>query len=277
MENTINQIIHNIDSIKNSLEIISTKGIPIIDTYANISTWINMGTAIVSTFIGTVIGTRFTMELFKSQENMRIKEEFRINFYKGYKPLYDKLYYSLLQFKLEVSVAYRVNKESENKYFELKELNLNDRITFNYDLQKVCIKEVIEQASLLNSAMYELSEYIKINKRILIDYTQDLFEEPDVAIRLIKLSIDEIEMNYKEIDFMNNYHKQQDKKELERLKEENKKFIDYINKMGSEIGQNNIEQIKERIESINLGIENEFIGNYFKPKKQKKICKKDKI
>ena len=92
MENTINQIIHNIDSIKNSLEIISTKGIPIIDTYANISTWINMGTAIVSTFIGTVIGTRFTMELFKSQKNMRIKEEFRIIFYKGYKPLYKSLF-----------------------------------------------------------------------------------------------------------------------------------------------------------------------------------------
>lgn len=89
----IDSLNNNIEGINNSLKTILDKdgGVVIHDTYANVSTWVDLGTTLVATIVGAVIAGFITLHLFKKQERMRLKEDFRLNFYKDYEVGYQKL------------------------------------------------------------------------------------------------------------------------------------------------------------------------------------------
>ena len=104
----------DVHSISNSLVKIANNGIPIIDTFAPKATGVN----IVTTILATSFGGWLTLQLFKKQEKMRIREELRISFYKEYNQMYSELYLSLSSLNTKIK---RKNKVVNEDLLYIKE------------------------------------------------------------------------------------------------------------------------------------------------------------
>ena len=269
MTDVIKEVLSDVESIKSSLEILSTKGMPIIDTYANISTWVNMVTAIISTFIGTAIGTRFTMKLFKSQENMRIKEDFRLEFFKKYNSLYRELVEELDDlYKRMQQINQIIEMKNQRELYLIKDptIDYNGKQDWNIDYPKSMLKKQIELSKSIKYKKEKMRKYIKNNKTIYKN-GNELYEEVYIEIDFIFRKFNTISNAYEIIDLDDNPGFLKTEK-IAQQQQHNEVIIDVLNI------DKELEYVIDEMQLIHEKIENEFIGKYFK---QESITNKYKL
>lgn len=263
----IQQVLSDIESIKLSLEALSNKGISIIDTFAPITTGVN----IITTIFATAFGGWVTIQLFKRQEKMRIKQELRLNFFKEYKSIYDRLLKLLSEFQIELFIVNQMNLNYENKYYSLKEKIIDDKRVLEYEHQKELVSKVIDICNNVYKTMEELDDYLASNEIVLRDYKGQLFEIERAEVLLIKTKIGDLIYNYNNIEIINNPMCVEDMEEINRCKKENKKYFDYIVELETEHGQKKVTNLMKNMKKTHSKIEKEFLGKYFKIKWYKKF------
>lgn len=270
MEEIIKQLVSDIESIKLSLEVIVENGIPIVDTFAPISTIVNIVTTIFATTLGGVI----TLELFKRQEKIRIREELKLDFYKHYEKLYKTVLKGFTEYKLEIEkVSKYMSVDSEYNVRNLVEaISTSEDIKENYNFIRDG-KNIIEN---IKYDLQRLEEFME-SKKTITGYEDDKYRE-------IKVEISKYNNNF---ECLNSIY------EIICCYEEKNKLQTGQNKLQTEyctniivvdISQETIndlvgtykrvfkklykkeEEFKsllDKVEKINKEIELEFIGKYF--------------
>ena len=274
MQTDINRLIEKLDVISRELEGFSSAkgGIVIHDTFANVSTWVNLGTTLFATVVGAIIGGYITIILFKKQEKMRIKQELRLAFFKEYKSIYDKLIYLLGEFKSEATVIYDMNSTyNNNNYYSLEEDIIGKKRILQYEHQKELVSKAINLFHQIEKTMDALDDYLECNKIILRDYTGELFEFERAEILIMKTKITYLAHNYNDIDKIHNPLYSADIEEIKKLKLENKQYFDYITTLETKNGEKKVSDLLKKIKNKNSKIEKEFLGKYFKVKWYKKV------
>lgn len=265
----IDSLNNNIEGINNSLKTIldPNGGVVIHDTFAPITTKVTAITTLGTTIVGAIIGTMFTMWLFKKQEKMRIRQELRLAFFKDYKVMYQKLLDLAEEFQTEVSITNNMNKYGQ---YVIEEEIINDKKILMYEDQQYITKNVIKVAKSLSDAMDKLDNYLESNELILEDYNGALFDVERAKITLIKSKIVFLEMNYSDIESKNNSLVIVSEKEINTLKKENKEYFDYILNLEN---QEETTKLLNLMKKTNSEIEKEFLGKYFKVKWYRKIIR----
>lgn len=278
MIDTIQQVLSDIEGIKISLETIAQNGIPIIDTYAPITTWINIGTTIFATAFGGWI----TLQLFKRQERMRIREEIRLEFYKQYEEIYKLLLDEFIEYKEEV---YKLSGlMSKNDKGEIRSFinSINDLILKQEDVKnnyESTMKESIKLITDIKNRLDKLEDFMDSKKTITGYY--------EYKYILIKKQIKEYEDNFGELRFRYNKLCSDSKmaSALEKIGIEEESQIEDETKIKDEIqsynkvlikinSKNNaLELLIKQMQDINQAIEKEFIGEYFEKKKVNFVIK----
>lgn len=232
-------------------------GIPIKDSYAPVETRVN----IITTFIGSIIGTMFTMWLFKKQEKMRIREEKRQDFYKEYKRLYREFTKSIKELDFSINVMKIISQEEE-RAFDLKVKSAFDceqQIVLEHCSYNNILDEVIKASAKTRDALIEIDDLFQENTLILNNYKGKNYNE--IIIYLYWLTY--------HINYLLNYNSKiesqtKDKKYLseDRIKEIIKDYRDTIKRiLDSDLGR-----IAKKIKSVNCDIEHEFLNQYFEKK-----------
>lgn len=153
MENVIQQILLDIESIKLSLEVLANKGIDIKDTFAPIT----FTTTIGATIIGGLIALWGT----KIQEKGRIKNEMRLDRYNQFQNIYNDIYVNINNFvgHMEIIKSTYPDISEWNIYFEQNKL-WNLRIMRSL----ICPLKEIKHLRLRSN---EIHKFIENNKRVL--------------------------------------------------------------------------------------------------------------
>jgi len=275
MQTDISVLIKKLDAINRELEKFSSEngGIVIHDTYANVSTWVNLGATLFATVVGAIIGGYITIILFKKQEKMKIKQELRLAFFKEYKSIYDKLIYLLGEFKTEATVIYDMNStyNNNNNYYSLEEDIIGKKRILQYEHQKELVSKAINLFDQIEKTMDALDDYLECNKIILRDYTGELFKFERAEILIMKTKITYLAHNYNDIDKIHNPLYSADIEEIKKLKLENKQYFDYITTLETKNGEKKVSDLLKKIKNKNSKIEKEFLGKYFKVKWYKKV------
>ena len=247
MKQNINQIINDISSIKYSLESLSTEGLRIIYTYANVSTPLNFTLDLLISIIGTIIGGIVTIKLFKEQEKMRIRQELKLEFFKEYKKLYIEFSDSFCELKLQMN-AIKGLKEIDNLMYGLiQDVN---RI---YVKGSENIKELIDKCKDTYKKIEILSKHIDNNPLIMKKYNKEKYEFVHGSIFLLSKYLEEIDYCLEEFD-KNSYKLYDQKYIIERYEENFHKVIEQSKKM---------DNLNKRINEIHGNMENEFLKKYF--------------
>lgn len=193
------EILSELNVLNENLLILSSKdgGIVIHDTFANISTWVDLGITLFATVIGAVIGGWITIQLFKKQEKMRIKQELRLEFYKGYKPLYKKYIDEIIDLRDTVRSLNLISTQGEELKLKVVDCGGDKRLEYSGK------KDILDKAIALskNSIQYFdiMNDYIEMNKINLIHYNEDLYNVLLYKLFNIKDGICELEKWNKEI------------------------------------------------------------------------------
>ncbi|MBQ9013127.1 MAG: hypothetical protein IJ094_06125 [Bacilli bacterium] len=269
MNKIMQQVLSDIESIKISLETISN-GVSIVDSFSPIATVINILTTIGSTLFGGWL----TLELFKKQEKMRIRQELKLEFYNEYKNIYDNLIkdLSILEnnfIQIKDELPYHALIKTTNAKQEI--------ICVSYKYQKKKHTKFFEYIDPVNSGLNNLERLFESNDIIIKSFKEKPMIKCLEDIMEIKKTKDFIESSYEGFEFFNQKiildakdELSEDEKRLkdilkyfmiEKLVEENKNNIIKISQLN--IG-NTIKDIKKSVIDSNNIIQNECIYKYFK-------------
>lgn len=168
MEEIIKPLISDIECIKLSLKGIAENGIPIVDTFAPISTFVNILTTIFATTFGGII----TLRLFKSQEKIRIREELKLDFYKQYEKLYKTVLEGFSKYKLEIEkVSKYISMDSDGKLRNLVDaISTSKDVKENYKIIRDG-KNIIEN---IKNDLQRLEEFME-SKKTITGYKDDKY------------------------------------------------------------------------------------------------------
>lgn len=273
MNEIIQNILSDIESIRTSLNIISTKGVSIIDSYSLKSATKN----IITTFIGTGIGTGFTMWLFKRQEKIRIKAELRLDFYNEYEGKYKDILICLDKFKRNIGGAienfYSIGPDIRVHMFE--KINTQEDIIKNFESQRV--QKAIISTNELVVKMEDLESFMK-SKEVIHGYNEFKFKEGIEVFTSIKNKFKELEgkselaktfkyilsnggnvetkQDYTGKTFNVGISEEVCESNIEKYKIAYRELIEICK-------TENISKIETNIQKNNKEIQNEFIGKYF--------------
>lgn len=250
----IDSLNKNIDGINKSLKTILDKdgGVVIHDTFANISSWVDLGTTLFATIVGALVGGWITIQLFKQQEKMRIKQELRLEFYKGYKPLYKQYIDEIINLE---KIARKVNIISESgQGLKLKVSDWGKNKNLEYCENKHVLDNLIKSSKNSVKHLDEVIDYINMNKIILTGYKDKLFESLVVRFSNVNDKIFKLEKVHSEIAPLYN-----PRYTVEKLIDEYDGVVENIIESYNEIMD--IVSISEKIHSE---LECEFLNQYFK-------------
>lgn len=250
MQEILHQILYDLEGIKSSLEVIAQKGIPIIDTYSPITTFVNILTILITTSIGTGIGALFTMRIFKSQEKMRIREELKLKFYNGYEELYMEFYenFSVLKSSIKTMNNMLCQKGCGVKHY-IDTIETGKDVIENRDTNMInnlfnSLHNTLTSLNILNEYMENQSPIIKFNYKNQykdLDRIRKKLDELDCYVLICKQHKDSIS---------------------------NIEYVDRYKNVSNEIiclqGNGELKEINDSILDIHKEIRDEFIGKYFK-------------
>lgn len=277
----------NLSAISNDLKQIADNGIPIIDTFAPVTTIVN----VLTTVFATALGGWVTIQLFKRQEKMRIKEDLRLSFYKVYSQMYNDLYQDILDLNEGI--------KCKNKYLNKDSMYIQDAITGSHGLKswnctysQETTKADINRIKSIQSKSQNLNKFLKSNTVVfnfntIYDKVHNKIEEiqkvyitiestyniTDGNNRKLINALNDIDEQVKILNSEGNYLKfDKDtakkllinvEKNLEHLKE---KAVKEHNELVPTLLNIDIEldNILNEIEIINKKIQTEYIGEYFK-------------
>lgn len=254
------QILADIEGVKKSLDTIAQNGIPIIDTFAPITTMVN----IVTTVFSTAFGGWITLQLFKRQEKIRIREQKKLDFYDEYERLY--------KIVLEYFDIYIKNIEEVSQYFNPDKLQstidgIVDKKDVDYTFK--IMDDGIGIVSNIKSSLEKIENFMN-SKKTITGYDKYKYDS-------IKKEIEKYDEYFKEL---NSKHSDicPDKMLVEsgkRLGLEMELYMDeditaYKEVLGNILEKNNkFELLLKNMQDINGEIEQEFIGKYFEQKNNK--------
>lgn len=157
MKEITQQVLSDIESIKLSLEALSNKGIPIIDTFAPITTSVNF----MTTLFATVVGGGIALWGTKIQEKNRIRNEMKLDRYNQFQNIYKDIYININNFIVHMDVIKITYPDlSEWKIYLEQDSLWNLRIMRSL----ICpLKEIKD----LRIKSNEIHKFIENNKRVL--------------------------------------------------------------------------------------------------------------
>lgn len=253
MKEITQQVLSDVESIKLSLEALSNQGIPIVDAFAPITTSVNF----ITTIFATAFGGLVTIQLFKRQEKMRIREELRLEFYKGYKVLYKKYMDEIIVLKDTLDVIRNISETSSLAFkINVMEISEHSKIVLQCNHTDI-LSRIITLAKNTYEYIDDINDYMKTNKIILSEYKGKLFYTIGIDLFVIKCKICELEKYFEEVRHLNN--RKYETEELNELIYKQDETVQYIFKS---IGQ--IEKIIEDSKDIHWKLEYEFLNQYFK-------------
>lgn len=257
-----NDIMKIIDGINQSLKIIVNKdgGVVIHDTLAKTTTVANF----ITTILATVFGGWVTIQLFKTQEKMRIKQDLRLNFFKEYKVIYNRLLQSLVAFENELNIVNSINIYPNKDYYKVKENTIHDKKILEYKHQEEFVSKVIDLCKIVYDTMKELNDYLVSNEIVLRDYKGELFKAESAFILILKTNINRLTLNYNSIEIINSPVYGENVEEVNELKQHNKEYFDSV--IGLEI-EKKVTNLINNVKNKHSEIENEFMDKYFKIRK----------
>lgn len=212
----------------------------------------------IITLIGAAIGTLFTMWLFKAQENIRIKEDFRLEFFKKYNSLYIELFeelndlYERIQHNNQI-----IDSKNYRKSYLIKDpiINSDGKQSWSIFHPKSMLEKQIELSKSIKHKKEKMRKYIENNK-IIYKKEIELYEEIYIGINDVFIKFNTISTAYDIIDADDNLGLLSETK-IEQQKQHNEIINEVLNldkQLNSII--NNMQLIHEKIEK-------EFIGKYF--------------
>lgn len=262
------QVLSDIESIKLSLEALSNKGIPIIDTFAPITTVVN----IVTTVFATAFGGWITLLLFKRQEKMRIREELKLSFYNKYEKLYNELnsYFEVYLLNLSSTEGSRIilNGAMEEYSEELEVKPISEVGTFKEYLQldehfSRTMKNLQDSAIEFQTKLINLDNYLAINSIYIPSHIECL--TPEEHIKIMRMCNCSTKLN-KIYNYIINGYKEKEFN-LYLWKENVSEFKEEISK----IDFKEMYEIQQKICNIDIKLKKYFIGEYFKKTRYEKI------
>lgn len=157
MKEITQQVLSDIESIKLSLEALSNQGIPIIDTFAPITTGVNF----LTTLFATVFGGCIALWGSKIQEKNRIRNEMRLDRYNQFQNIYKDIYININNFIVHMEAI-------KDTYPDISEWNiyLKQKQLWNLRIMRslICPLKEIKNMRLKSS---EIHKFIENNKRVL--------------------------------------------------------------------------------------------------------------
>lgn len=264
----ITELMKQLNMLNENLSILSSKdgGVVIHDTFANVSTWVDLSTTLFATIVGALIGGLITIKLFKQQERMRIKQELKLEFYKEYKPLYKLYIDEIKNLKYTLNTAKYLYESSESAF----EITTYDWLETEKGLEhckhKGTLDKIIELVKSATKYMDDLNNYIEMNKINLVDYNGEIYDKLGVDLFLIKTKICELEKWNRQINIVANRKYTVDEI-ITKYSEIVKYTIDSYDK---------IDRIINDSISIHSKLEFEFLNQYFKTRWYKRIFNKKK-
>ena len=219
--------------------------------------------------IGTYVGSRLTMSQFKKQENIKIKEELRLTFYKQYEQLYKVVLDRFKEYKNEYQkiLEYCLFVDEEGKVRFI--LNAEDRTSIisskedvkkNYDSLKSSI-EIFEDMHIEFNTLYDFIT----NKEQMTKYNT-------AKLEAIKNKIDIYSTRYRDLKeaymslFNDSLEIESKINDIDDIREKFKKVdIKTYKKNLREIYKQNdkLDLLISDIQSINKEIYQDIIGKYF--------------
>lgn len=262
MKEITQQVLSDIEIIKLSLEALSNQGISVIDSFAPITTGIN----ILTTVFATGFGGWITIQLFKRQEKMRINQELCLEFYKEYSSLYLKLHRSIYNLRKTII---QINPGRRNI---MGVHCLYDDLNFYIDKEN---KDYVDLERHISIYKNRIEKYFKIKKEssdlnYLLYTKKNIWGEEDnpyleVEYKLMKIFVmyNILFINGKELkEILYKY----DNKDPDKYKETFKRRIKTYNRMLERL-YGSIDELKEILEFIeieNKKVEDRFLGQYFR-------------
>lgn len=267
----IDNLNNNIEGINNSLKTILDKdgGVVIHDTFAPITTKVTALTTLGTTIVGALIGTLFTMWLFKRQEKMRIKQELKLDFYRGYEVLYKSLLSNMNECQKEVNRL----KGLLTYDIEGNVVNFIDGITSFSDIEKNYNGTMEKSIQLFKDLQIKLEdlEIFMNSKKTITGYESYKFESIKGTIKSINTQYSHLEFRTRGIitDKILNDCREKFDLDKEAMPTNEQVICGVVEKYKEVLVEtmNKIENtptILNEIQTINSKIENEFIGVYFK-------------
>lgn len=216
-----------------------------------------------STLLASIVGSLVTILVFKKQEKYKIKHELKREFYEKYNKIYEELFKELSDLERKIN---HLNEKCDVKYYLMARLKTDQTIRYSIN-SKSEILDIVKKINEVNTSINTLCELIKSNPKVMQNYIDELFIEEKKRIGEIYLKTHDIPEYYY---FSDNYNPKtiwiiKDKTPDDKLEEFND-IIKYIINSKEEI-----QQILEEVSEIHKGLENEFIGKYFKKNKIKKM------
>lgn len=251
---TIAEVLKQLTNINQNLSHLGNEkgGLVIHDTFANVSSWVELGITLLATITGAIIGGFITIKLFKKQENLRIKQELRLEFYKGYKKLYKVYIDEITSLKSTLKVAETLFELSESS-FKLQILKVPE----SKGILKSCnhmttLEKIIKLIKNTNDHIEKINDYINLNKINLSGYKGEMFDLTGLDLFLIKDRICNLERYHREIGKL---------KSIELIEELIDKHDETVQYTIESIEK--IEKIIENSKEIHCKLEYEFLNQYF--------------
>lgn len=257
----IEDILVNLKSISNSLETITSKngGVVIHDTFADVSTWVNLGTDILTAIIATVLGGLLTIYLFKKQEDLKIKQNYKLKFYDEYEPMYDHIILTFGKFKQRVkfiSEMISVKNNIVKSYWE--EINSIEDVIDNFN--SMPIKNAIKELNELIERMEELKRFMKSKQKI-SNYDEFKFKKDLNELKTIEQIFNKLDIIKTKCDYLKILDNHMDKKEAQTNV---KKYKELSKEITNIYKENKLDNLEKSIQSTHDKISDDFIGKYFK-------------
>lgn len=215
-----------------------------------------------ATVFATAFGGWLTIQLFKRQEMMRIKEELRLDFFKEYSKQYKKIYEDLL---LIISELDRLESAKSSMEFSSKvEQYIENMNLYKLNASKKLMSRSISTSESVLAKLKNINYFIK-SKKIIYGNMHSPYEDIYIRFRDIATVFTHLKFVEKDIDEM--IHREVTSEEIK----EHKKFmltcdIDSHNEVLNKVFKlkGNIETIAKELDLINQKIEENYLGVYFK-------------
>ena len=242
---------------------------------------------IITTFIGSFIAAKLAMKQFKEQEDLKIKEKLRLNFYDEYSSLYKELSVNLNELSTSLYTVELTAREEwykgpgfsqQYRIYDLMVEKIDGEYRMIYAKESLedienfikILKDVFRDVKKINTFMLDNQEIIKFNENI--DYVRITY----ILGMLDRYVADKILELHEDIRKEND-DKKNELESLKSLKSIQKRYQEYLTMLlyidiymdPIETQQKyfrkqlDINEALEEIYNVNEIIKKEFIGKYF--------------
>lgn len=272
MKEITQQVLSDIESIKLSLDALSNQGISVIDSFAPITTGIN----ILTTVFATAFGGWITLLLFKRQEDMRIREDLRLKFYEDYEVKYNNVLISLDNFKNNIGGASKniFSIGGIHKVHQFEKINTIETLIKDFNSERV--QKAIIVTDELVEKMENLEKFMK-SKEVIHGYEEFKFKEELKQVKNIKEKFNQLAITKIMVEVFNEINDEGEiitedytgnKQKIAVSKPNVTEYIEGYKKEYNELinicEDEKINEIETSIQKNHKEIVDEFIKIYFK-------------